>query len=110
MRARLFDVRSAVLFVGIFALGSAALPATSLMVTNTADSGPGSLRQAILDSNASAGVLDTIAFNVSGAGCTGSPAICTIGPSTGLPTISDPVILDATTQPGYSGSPLIEIL
>jgi hypothetical protein len=37
-------------------------PAT-LTVINTDDSGLGSFRQAILDSNASVGVLDTIAFN-----------------------------------------------
>lgn len=40
-------------------------PAT-LLVTNLADAGPGSLRQAIMDSNASVGVHDTIQFNVSG--------------------------------------------
>lgn len=33
----------------------------------------------------------------------------TIAPSTVLPFISDPVALDATTQTGYSGTPLIEI-
>ena len=33
-------------------------------VTNTADSGPGSLRQAILDSNASVGIKETILFNI----------------------------------------------
>src|SRR2546421_4176848 len=27
----------------------------------------------------------------------------------GLPTVTDPVIIDATTQPGYAGSPLIEL-
>jgi hypothetical protein len=109
MGRRQIDGRFPALFSLICLLG-ARLNAVTLMVTNTADSGTGSLRQAILDSNASVGVFDTIAFNVSGAGCTGSPAICTIGPSTGLPAISDPVILDATTQPGYSGSPLIEII
>jgi uncharacterized repeat protein (TIGR01451 family) len=32
-----------------------------------------------------------------------------IQPVTALPQIDDPVILDATTQPGYAGSPLVEI-
>ncbi len=36
--------------------------ATTFAVTNTADTGPGSLRQAILDANANAGFLDTIVF------------------------------------------------
>ncbi len=36
----------------------------TLSVTTTADAGAGSLRQAILDSNASVGVLDTIAFAI----------------------------------------------
>src|SRR6516164_8138622 len=59
---------------------------TTFPVTNTADSGPGSLRQAILDANANPG-LDTIAFNISGSG------VQTITPSTALPTISDPVTI-----------------
>jgi hypothetical protein len=36
---------------------------TTFIVGTTADSGPGSLRQAILDANATAGA-DTIAFNI----------------------------------------------
>ena len=71
-------------------------------VTNTNDSGAGSLRQAILDANANHG-LDTIAFNI------GSGGVQTIRPTSPLPTIADPVILDGTTQPGYAGTPLIEL-
>ena len=41
--------------------------ATTYTVTSTADSGAGSLRQAITDANASLG-LDTIAFNITGSG------------------------------------------
>jgi titin len=76
-------------------------PAT-FTVGNTNDSGPGSLRQAILDSNATPG-LDTIAFNVPGAGAH------TISPLTPLPFVTDPLILDGTTQPGYAGAPLIQL-
>ncbi len=72
-------------------------------VTNTADSGAGSLRQAILDANANAGVVDTIAFNIGGSG------VRTIAPTTDLPAITDAAIVDATTQPGWSGQPLIEL-
>src|SRR2546425_11283768 len=74
-------------------------------VINTNDSGAGSLRQAILDANANAG-LDTINFSI-GSGV----QTINVGSTTGLalPTITDPVIVDGTTQPGYAGSPLIEL-
>ncbi len=72
------------------------------MVTTTADSGPGSLRQAILDANASPGP-DSIAFNLSGTGP------FTITPASPLPTITDPVVIDGSTQAGYAGMPLVEI-
>ncbi len=71
-------------------------------VTNTNDSGTGSLRQAITDANNNSG-LDTITFNIAGAG------VHTISPTTALPNITDTAIIDATTQIGYNGTPLIEI-
>jgi MBG domain-containing protein len=72
--------------------------AGSFIVASTSDSGPGSLRQAILDANANAGP-DTITFNVGG----GGPQ--TISPSTALPTITDPVTIDGTTQPASGQIP-----
>src|SRR5262249_43906113 len=69
-------------------------------VTTVADAGPGSLRQAILDSNATPGT-DTIAFNIGGGG------MQVIQPTSALPPTSDPVVIDGTTQPGFTGSPLI---
>ena len=83
----------------VFQAASAAAAAT-FTVTNTSDSGAGSLRQALLDANAAAG-LDTIAFNLSGAGCSGS-GVCTIAPTTALPVILSPVLIDGYTQPGSS--------
>jgi parallel beta-helix repeat protein len=77
------------------------LPST-FTVTSTADVGPGSLRQAILDNNATAG-LNTIAFDI------GRGGLQTIRPASALPTITNPVILDGTTQPGYAGTPPIEL-
>jgi photosystem II stability/assembly factor-like uncharacterized protein len=74
----------------------------NFVVTNTNDHGPGSLRQAMLDANATQG-LDTITFNIPG------PGVQTINLLLALPTITDPVVIDATTQPGYAGSPLIEL-
>ena len=66
-------------------------------VTNTNDIGPGSLRQAILDSNANPGPPGTtnqIEFNISGSG------VHTIMPATQLPDIIEPVMIDGYTQPG----------
>ena len=82
------------------------LGAATYTVTNTNDSGAGSLRDAIMQSNASVGVTDTIAFNVTGTGCVGSPAVCTIQPASPLPNITDPVIIDGYTQPGSSPNSL----
>src|SRR5688500_2341614 len=70
-------------------------------VTSAADAGPGSLRQAILDANKHPG-RDAITFAI-GAG----PR--TIAVLSALPTITDPLVLDATTQPGFAGKPLVEL-
>ena len=71
-------------------------------VTNTNDTGSGSLRQAIIDANTAAGA-DIINFNIG----TGTR---TIAPLSGdLPNIIDPVTIDGTTQPGFAGTPIIEI-
>src|SRR6266542_316231 len=77
-------------------------PAAVLVVTNTNDSRAGSLRQAIIDANATSG-RQTISFNIAGAG------VHTIVPLSALPEFTDPVIVDGTTQPGFSGTPIIEI-
>ena len=77
--------------------------AATFTVTNTNDSGAGSLRQAITDANANAGQTDTIAFNIAGAG----PH--TIAPASALPVITDPVIIDGTTEPDFAGTPVIEL-
>ena len=78
-------------------------PNLTFVVTNTADSGAGSLRQAILDANANVSAQDLIEFDIPGSG----PH--TITPLSFLPTITDPVSIDGTSQPGYSGLPLIEL-
>ena len=89
---------------GAVALGVLAEPvwAATFTVTNTNDSGPGSLRQAILDANANPGT-DTVAFNIPGAG----PHA--IQPGSALPMITDPVIIDGTTEPDFAGVPVIEL-
>jgi CSLREA domain-containing protein len=72
------------------------------VVTNANDHGAGSLRQAMLDANATAGA-DTIVFNIPGGG------VQTINLSIALPEITDPVVIDAATQPGYASAPLVEL-
>ena len=69
-------------------------------VTNTNDSGAGSLRQAILGANANAGQNDTIVFNIPGAG------VHTISPTSALPDITDSVNILGYTQPGASHNTL----
>lgn len=73
------------------------IPPITLVVTNTAHSGPGTLRQAILDNNATFhSGPNRIVFNIAGGG------IKTIMPLTRLPDITRPVIIDGFTQPGSS--------
>ncbi|MGH2544610.1 MAG: hypothetical protein ACRDIB_17595, partial [Ardenticatenaceae bacterium] len=64
-------------------------------VVNTNDAGAGSLRQAIQNANGAAG-LDTIQFNIPGAG------VHTITPLSPLPPITDMVVIDGLSQPGAS--------
>ena len=67
----------------------------NIAVTNTGDTGPGSLRQAIAESNADSGDRDTIVFNIPGTG------VRTIVPLSAMTGITQPAVLDGTTQPGY---------
>jgi hypothetical protein len=80
-------------------------PAMTFTVTNTNLSGPGSLRQAILDANNSPGT-DRIEFNIpsNDPGCDPSTHVCTITPTAAfpLPAITDRVTIDGYSQPGAS--------
>ncbi|MEM7474336.1 MAG: right-handed parallel beta-helix repeat-containing protein [Planctomycetota bacterium] len=73
----------------------------TFLVTSSADSGAGTLRQAILDANSSQGA-DAIEFAL--------PAgDRVISPLSALPLITDQVNLDARTQDGFDSVPLIEL-
>jgi CSLREA domain-containing protein len=63
-------------------------------VTNTNDSGAGSLRAAILESNASVAYQDIIDFAIAGSG------VKTINLLTPLPQITDPVVINGYSQAG----------
>lgn len=71
-------------------------------VNATTDGSQCSLRAAIETANARTG-FDLIQFNIPSGG------LKTIAPTTPLPSITEKVSIDATTQPGYSNSPLIEL-
>lgn len=71
----------------------------SVAVTNTNDSGAGSLRQAFIDANANpttAAAPHQITFNIPGGG------LHTINAASKLPELQEPVSLDGLTQPGSS--------
>jgi hypothetical protein len=69
-------------------------------VTNSADAGPGTLRQALLDSNLTT-QTDQIYFNLD------APRVIRL--LSDLPDITEPVVIDGTTQPGYAGSALVTL-
>ncbi|MBX7103672.1 MAG: FG-GAP-like repeat-containing protein [Gemmataceae bacterium] len=75
------------------------VPAT-FVVSSAASEGAGSLREAITQANANPGT-DTIAFNL--------PGPSTIALASTLPALTERVAIDATTQPGYAGVPLVVI-
>lgn len=80
------------------AITSATAPAATFTVTTSNESGPGSLRQAILDANAQpnlpADQPDRIEFAIPGVN------VHTITLSTPLPAVTDAVAIDGYTQPG----------
>ena len=79
---------------------TASLSGATYVVTNSNDSGAGSLRQAITDANGHAGA-DLIHFAIPGSdpGCDAG-GVCTIAPLSAIPTITDGVTIDGYTQPG----------
>src|SRR5262245_50776950 len=87
------------MILGALSIFAAAAQANTFVVTNTDNSGPGSLAQAIFDANANPGP-DIITFNIPGSG------VHTISPNTSLPTITDPLTIDGYTQPGASANTL----
>ena len=91
----------------VVAVAPAVAAGSAVVVTTTADSGAGSLREAIIavnaDPTAVVGSPATITFAIPGAG------VQTIAVSTALPAITRPVIVDGLSQPGATcgsaGSP-----
>jgi CSLREA domain-containing protein len=105
--ARLFVALPAVAAAMLFAPQLAAATTFTVNTNDDADTvctaAHCSLREAIKAANASLG-NDQIVFDIP---LGGAETIRPVGRS--LPAVIDPVTLDATTQPGYSGSPIIEL-
>src|SRR5262249_42292672 len=85
-------------------------------VTNTGDKSggvtvSGSLRDAIEKANVSLAPADAILFNIptSDPGYDPDTQTWRIQPTSALPALTSQTFLDATTQPGYAGSPVIEL-
>ena len=111
-RALLWPLWLAVV-LGMFSNSLKAATFTVDSTTDAVDASPGNgvcatsgavctLRAAIQENNALAGA-DTVAFNIAGAG----PH--TIQPTSALPSISESVIIDGTTEPDFTGTPIIEL-
>ncbi len=67
---------------------------STFTVTNSNDSGAGSFRQALLNSNATSGP-NSVVFNIPGGG------VHTINLLSALPVVTHAVSIDGTTEPGY---------
>ena len=74
---------------------------STFVVNNTNDGGPGSLRRAIVNSNADTAQTNLITFNL------GSSGVQTISLASALPAITQPVTIEGTTD--GSGNPLVEL-
>jgi hypothetical protein len=85
----------------VLALTGAADAAT-FTVTNANDTGAGSLRQAIIDANATT-TPDIIAFFVS------LPGVVQINLQSALPGLTQPVVIDGLSQSGGVGPPMVRI-
>lgn len=86
-----------------FTVDSTADDSDANLADNVCDTGSGvcTLRAAIEQANATAGD-DTISFNLPAVPATIAPAAC-------LPILAGTTYVDATTQPGYSGTPVVEL-
>ncbi len=73
-----------------------------LTVSNTNDSGSGSLREAIETANADS-IVDSIQFAIPGSG------VRTINLLSELPGVFTPMQIDGWTQSGFAGKPLIQL-
>ena len=98
-----FVAQMSVALVAVFVLSMVFVGkanAATFTVTNTNDSGAGSLREAINDanSNGNPATMDIIEFTIPGSG------VKTITVVTALPALTEKVTIDGYTQPGASAN------
>src|SRR5271157_4317924 len=74
------------------------------VVTNTSDSGPGSLRQAIVEANENDSVPETISFNIATTDPGYANGVFTIQPLSQLPVLIQNITIDGTTQSAFTGN------
>jgi uncharacterized repeat protein (TIGR01451 family) len=98
---KLFSVVALCTVVASTSFFTQQVQAATFVVTTNADSGLGSLRDAMTQAIATVGA-DTISFNLP----SGQLKISPLSP---LPTITDNLTIDGTTQTGFTSSPLVEI-
>ncbi len=88
--------------LGVLSAGLFARPAhaSTFTVTNTDDSGAGSLRKAIEDANNNGAGADTIKFNIpeSDPNCSATTNVCTISSGSPMPQITGKVTIDGYSQ------------
>lgn len=101
MSVKFISIFSLLVIVFLYGSLSSATAATYTVTSNSGSSNAGTLGWAIAQANATADA-DTIAFNLPA----GQTLIKPIDP---YPALSSNVVIDGTTQPGYAGTPLIEI-
>jgi len=104
MKTKIFT-RSA--FLLLFTLSAVAYPGT-FSVTNTGDTGAGTLRQAIIDAEAefnAEGNPDTIVFNIpdTDPGYNSGTGVWTITPASDLPDLGYRLVIDGTSQTANQG-------
>ncbi len=109
MRHKFFLLIVLAIVIIAFSTPARAAPDAILVVNNASDKILGvcdashcTLREAILASNATADVVDTIQFNIpnTSALCDAATHVCTIQAQTALPEITAPVVIDGYSQPG----------
>jgi CSLREA domain-containing protein len=125
MRPWLLALAGAVGLIGFATLTAPPAHATEITVNTAADQNGGSpgecsLREAMLAALLNAVVdgcaagqagpaVDVIKFNIGGGGVQTITINKIDNNNVGLPEILDPLIIDGTTQPGFAGTPLIEL-
>ncbi len=90
---------SAISSVAVFGFAPSRTLAATFTVTNTNDSGSGSLRAAITSANSIAGGPHRIAFNIPTSDANFNGSVFTIQPTSSLPTLTrDGTIIDGASQ------------